>query len=437
MWPRPGGFFTSASPSPAPQLGGVPGFRDLLPLEAEILREAQESLLGEMRRWGYRHVITPLVESMDVLDLGLGLEQRRRLFKFTDGRGDVVALVGERTVPVARLVAGKLRTAALPLRLCYAGPVLSTDEGRFQHRRETYQVGAELIGASGPVADAEVIALAARCMEATGIRRYQLDVGHAEFFHGIMDAVRLPDDVKSSVRAALAARDFVTLESLLEDTPLKSAEHELLLRFPALRGGPEILQAAGGLVRNRRSEAALAELAQVRELLVGHGLGAVVGLDLGAIRDFDYYTGVIFEGYGPELGRPVAQGGRYDRLLARFGRPAPATGFVVQLDLVWELLSGAVRPPALPRIDAAVAWTGSGLESAMRLGSTLRLFGMRAVVDTEARRDREARAWWRGVGAENLIQCRGAATVAWTARGGRTRSLPPGPGAARFAGALA
>ena len=76
-----------------PQLGGVPGFRDLLPLEAEILREAQESLLAEMRRWGYRHVITPLVENMDVLDLGLGVEQRRRLFKFADGRGDMVALV--------------------------------------------------------------------------------------------------------------------------------------------------------------------------------------------------------------------------------------------------------------------------------------------------------------------------------------------------------
>src|SRR5260370_36832797 len=73
----------------------------------------------------------------------------------------------------------------------------------------------------------------------------------------------------------------------------------------------------------------------------------------------------------------------------------------------------------------------------MRLGSTLRLFGMRAVVDTEARRDREARAWWRALGAENLIQCRGASSVAWTARRGRTRSLPPEQVAARLAGALA
>ena len=419
-----------------PQLGGVPGFRDLLPLEAEILREAQESLLAEMRRWGYRHVITPLVENMDVLDTGLGLEQRRRLFKFTDARGDVVALVGERTVPVARLVAGKLRSAALPLRLCYSGPVLSTDEGRFQQRRETYQVGAELIGASGPVADAEVIALAARCMEATGIRRYQIDVGHAEFFHGIMDAVKLPDEVKAAVRHALVARDFVALESLLEGTPLKSAEHELLLRFPALRGGPEILEAARGLVRNRRSEAALSELAHVRELLVAHGIGDVVVLDLGAIRDFDYYTGVIFEGYGPDFGRPIAQGGRYDALLARFGRPAPATGFMIQLDLVSEMLTRSQRPPVLPRIDAALAWNESGLSTALRLGSTLRLFGMRAVVDTQARSQAEAKAWWRAIGAANLVHCRSEATVSWSSDGQRTRSLPPEQVAGRLAGGV-
>ena len=401
------------------------------------MREAQESVLKEMRRWGYRHVITPMVESTDVLELGIGAEQRRRLFKFADARGEVLALVGERTVPVARLVAGKLRGSPLPLRLCYAGPVLSTDEGRFQQRRETYQVGAELIGAPGAVADAEVIALAARCLQASGVRGYQVDVGHAEFFHGIMDAVKLPEGVKAEVRAALAVRDFVALEALLDKTPLRSAEHELLLRFPALRGGSEILQAAGGLVRNRRSERALAELAQVQELLVAHGLGEVVNLDLGAIRDFDYYTGIIFEGFGPEIGRPVAQGGRYDGLLERFGRSAPATGFVVQLDLIWEMLTRAPRPPALPRIDAAVAWSGSGLATALRLGSTLRLFGMRAVVDTQARDQVQAKAWWQAVGAANLVHCRSEATVSWTSRGKRTLRLPPEQVAGRLAGGLA
>ena len=413
----------------------MPGFRDLLPEEAEVVREAQESLLAEMRRWGYRHVITPMVENTDVLELGLGAEQRRRLFKFTDTGGDVVALVGERTVPVARLVAGKLRSTPLPLRLCYAGPVLSADAGRFHQRRETYQVGAELVGARGATSDAEVIALAARCLEAAGLREYQVDVGHAEFFQGIMDAVKLPDAVKAGVRAALAARDFVALEQLLSKTSLRSAEHDLLLRFPALRGGTEILDAAAGLVRNRRSEWALTELRRVRELLEVHGLGKVVRLDLGAIRDFDYYTGIIFEGYGPDVGRPVAQGGRYDGLLARFGRPAAATGFVVQLDLVWEMLQRSPSPPELPRIDAAVAWTDPGFETALQLGSTLRLFGMRAVVDTQAREHADAVAWSKAIGAVNLLHCTNATSVAWTAAGKRARELSPDDVASQLASA--
>ena len=440
MWPAPGGLFTdsgnaSGSVAAPTQLGGVPGFRDLLPEEAEVVRAAQESLLAEMRRWGYRHVITPMVENTDVLELGLGAEQRRRLFKFTDTGGDVVALVGERTVPVARLVAGKLRSAPLPLRLCYAGPVLSADARRFHQRRETYQVGAELVGARGATADAEVIALAARCLEAAGLRQYQVDVGHAEFFQGIMESVKLPDAVKAGVRTALAARDFVTLEYLLAQTSLRSAEHDLLLRFPALRGGTEILDAAAGLALNRRSEWALTELRKVRELLELHGLGDVVRLDLGAIRDFDYYTGIIFEGYGPDVGRPVAQGGRYDGLLARFGRPAAATGFVVQLDLVWDMLQRGPRPPALPRLDAAVAWTEAGFETALHLGSTLRLFGMRAVVDTQSRDQTDALAWSRAIGAVNLLHCTGRAAVAWTAPRRKPRKVSPDDVAAQLAAA--
>ncbi|TME15355.1 MAG: ATP phosphoribosyltransferase regulatory subunit [Chloroflexi bacterium] len=407
----------------------------MLPDEAESLRAGQEAILAEMRRWGYRFVVTPTLESVDALALGLGPEQQRRLFKFADADGSLIALVGEKTIPVARLAAGQLRSAPLPLRLCYAASVVSNDGGRFANRRETHQVGAELVGAAGPAADAEVIALAVRCLDAAGLKRYQVDVGHSEFFHGLLAGLKLPAEIESGVRAALAARDFVALERLLETTPLRSAERELLLRFPALRGGREILDAAGRLVANRRSERALADLARVEELLREHGLGGQVNLDLGAIRDFDYYTGVIFEGYGADLGRPLAVGGRYDRLLERFGRPAPATGFVVHLDLVAEAIARAGGPPDLPRLDAAVAWSAAGLPVALKLGSSLRLFGMRAVVDTESRSLAAARRWRGQVGAQSLVHCGGAGPVTWAA-GSRTRRLPPEQVVAQIVGAL-
>jgi ATP phosphoribosyltransferase regulatory subunit len=396
------------------------------------VRVTQEAVLAEMGRWGYRYVVTPTLESVDSLALGLEAEQLRRLFKLTDSDGSVLALVGERTVPVARLAAGKLRSAPLPLRLCYAGPVLANDPARFTQRRETHQVGAELIGASGSVADAEVIAMAVRCLDAAGLRDYQVEVGHSEFFQGLLDGMEMPFEAKASVKWALSRRDFVALEALLETTSLEGAERGLLLRFPALRGGPEILEAAGSLVRNRRSEGALKELSRVYELLVTHGLGEAVSLDLGAIRDFDYYTGVIFEGYGPDLGRPVAQGGRYDRLLARFGRPAPATGFMIHLDLVGELLARAGEGPALARLDAAVAWTQPGLETALRLGAQLRMFGMQAVVDTEARELASAREWSRELSARHLVHAADELTALETGDG-RVDRLRPEQVVARIA----
>jgi ATP phosphoribosyltransferase regulatory subunit len=399
------------------------------------MRATQEAVLAEMRRWGYRYVVTPTLESLDVLSLGLEADQRRRLFKLSDADGSMLALVGERTVPVARLAAGKLRAAPLPLRLCYAGAVLTNDPDRFTRRREAYQVGAELLGASGPVADAEVIAMAVRCLDAAGLRDYQVDVGHSEFFKGLMDGLELPVDTKSGIKEVLSQRDFVGLETLLESTPLKSAEHELLLRFPALRGKADILDAAGGLVRNRRSEQALEELSQVHTLLGAYGLGEAVNLDLGAIRDFDYYTGVIFEGYGQDLGSPLAQGGRYDRLLQRFGRPAAATGFMIHLDLLGQGLRRSGRTPELTRLDAAVAWSAAGLPSALRLGASLRLFGMRTVVDTQRRGLASARGWADSLAARNLLHLDGRGLVGWLPAGGRLKRLPAEQVVARLAGA--
>ncbi len=410
--------------SPLPTPLDAPDLPDLIPDAAEAMRATQESVLGEMRSWGYQLVATPTLERVETLAQGLDADEIRRLFKLTDRDGSVLALVGERTIPVARLVGGRLRAVPLPMRLCYAGTVLTNDGGRFTHQREWRQAGAELLGAAGPVADAEVIALAARCLRAAGLEGWQVDVGHAEFFLGLLDGIDAEHEVKQTIHAILARRDFVALERFLEQTPLRSAEQELLLRFPGLRGGPEILDAAANLVGTRRSARALEELATVYRLLQAYDLGEGLRLDLGAIRDFEYYTGVILEAYLDALGRPLVQGGRYDNLLARFGRPAAATGFVLNLDLVGDALRRRVEAPTLTRLDAVVAWSQAGLDGALRLGATLRLFGLRAIVATESQSLSAARAWGRAAGARDVLHVGGGAGVRWVDPQGAVRRVP-------------
>jgi ATP phosphoribosyltransferase regulatory subunit len=381
--------------------GRPPGFVDLLPAQAEWRRELEQTILGGFGGWGYRVLETPTVEFLSTVEVGMQPEAVRRLFKVADGDGRMLALVGERTVPVARVVAGQLRQAPLPLRLCYLGP---TFEGHPApgRSRQGLQAGAELVGAAGPAADAEVVALAVEALSACGVQDFQVEVGHVGFFGGIMEG--LGDEQRMLVMDALAGRDLVELEAALAQTELRAAEQELLLRFPALRGGPEILDAAGQMVDNPTSADALGRLAEVYRLLQAHGAGARVNLDLGAVRDFDYYTGVIFEVFAPGLGIPLAAGGRYDGLLQRFGYPQPATGVVVFLDRVQGLMHGE-RPAS--RRDTVLVGFSSDPAAAAAAAARRRADGGIAVLELEPCGEGRLRERALELGLSRAVLCDG------------------------------
>ncbi|HEX7624532.1 MAG TPA: ATP phosphoribosyltransferase regulatory subunit, partial [Anaeromyxobacteraceae bacterium] len=84
----------------------------------------------------------------------------------------------------------------------------------------------------------------------------------------------------------------------------------------------------------------LAEMEAALALARRRGLREVA-VDLGEVRGLGYYTGITFAGYAPGAGSAVATGGRYDGLLARFGRPDPAIGFAVDLEFATQALERA------------------------------------------------------------------------------------------------
>ena len=385
--------------------GRPTGFVDLLPGQAQRRRELEQTILRGFAGWGYRLLETPAIELLSTVEMGMQPEAARRLFKLADADGRMLALVGERTVPVARVVAGQLRQAPLPLRLCYLG---ATFEGHPSpgRSRQGLQAGAELVGAGGPAADAEVVALAVEALTACGVEDFQVEVGHVGFFGGIMDG--LGELQRMLVLDALAGRDLVELEAALAQTELRAAEQELLLRFPALRGGPEILEAAGRMVDNPVSAAALSELTEVHRLLQAHGAGERVNLDLGAVRDFDYYSGVIFEVFAPGLGIPLAAGGRYDGMLQRFGYPQPATGVVVFLDRVQSLMQGE-RP--LTNAEAVLVGHTGDPAAAAATAARLRKAGGIAILDVEPTDEAGLRERAVGRGFGRALLCRGDSEV--------------------------
>jgi len=128
------------------------------------------------------------------------------------------------------------------------------------------------------------------------------------------------------------------LEKILSFEDIKDREKEFILKIPTLRGGKEILIEAEKMVDNKLSLSALKKIEEVYSLLRDYGLEEYILIDLGIIRNYDYYTGIIFEGYTDYLGFPVCGGGRYDNLCSKFGENLPSTGFAIGIERLATIL---------------------------------------------------------------------------------------------------
>jgi ATP phosphoribosyltransferase regulatory subunit len=370
----------SAQQSPA--RGRAGGFADWIGAAAQRRRAVTEAFVDTFAAWGYEYLATPLVEPLETVAAGVGGGRQAQLFRFMDADGGLLALVGERTVSVARVVATQLQGAPLPLRLCYAGPVLFNRAPLGGRRREAMQAGCELIGHPGLAADAECIAVAAAALERAGIAGVQIDVGHADFVPSLLDSAGLDAESRERVAVALSRRDLVAVEDALSGTSAGDAERDLLLAFPTLRGGREILDTAGARLTDPRPHRVLTDLAELWGVLDRHGITGSVHLDLGAVRDWDYYTGPTFELFSADLGFPLGSGGRYDRLLAAFGADAPATGFVLHVDRCCDaLMRGAGEDGAAAALRLGYPAERAG--EAAALAARLRDAGLPVALDLE------------------------------------------------------
>jgi len=352
-----------------------PGVRDYLPVAAARRRGLAATAAAEIERWGYRGIITPLYEYAEVLDRGMGAAVSAMRF-VEPASGEVVALRPDLTPQVARLVATRMHDEPGPVRLYYQGSVVRLDGGR----REIFQIGVELIDAPQPGGDLEVVALAEAALGALGIADYTVDLGHAAVVRAALSELGLDDEAMAALQLALMRKDGAAVASLATLTRVSDARKQLLCALPSLYGGPDVLGRARALVENAEARAAIDEL----ELLCAR-LGALapaerLSIDLGEVRGFDYYTGTRFALYAEGVGGALASGGRYDGLVARYGRPARAAGFALDVDRTAELLK--LRGVPAPRQAGGVLVAGEPVAAA-RAAAELRQKGERAVLDLD------------------------------------------------------
>lgn len=345
------------------------GFRDILPTEARELRAIERALSDSFTTHGYVPLEPPMVEHADSESVLAG----DRLMRFLDRDGDLVVLRPDITTAVARLVAQRYHDATGALRLAYFAPVFREQPAMLGAEREYAQAGVELVGPSGPLADAEVLALLAESLSRCGLRGTSIEVGHVGVVHRLFDDLTV--DAREVVFADLRRGDRVGAFTHAREAGMSDAAVERAHTALAARGRDiESVDVDG--VRELREVIHLA-----RELHQGEPLWGVPNLSL--MPELPYYTGVVFEALHPQSGFPIATGGRYDLLLGAFGAPRPATGFAINVPRLHLALFASGWRPSRERALVSLI-PGSDPREAARLAARLRSKGVAVAIGAVA-----------------------------------------------------
>lgn len=320
--------------------------RDLLFSECEMLRGVRERLSALFRESGYGEVMTPPLEYYAVFDSFYGQIAPERMLKITDGANRLICMRPDCTVPIARLVASKLSSHQPPFLLFYDQQIFSAPKEHAGKSAECWQVGVERIGEAAQTGalpgapsgagdlpgegDLAILRLASKSLSAFG--NFSLDIGEIGFFRALLLELSAPEPVKVAVRAAVMQKNEPELCRLL--APFwKQEAARVLSQLPFLAGGGSVIERALALTKNPKAAAALTGLSQLLTALRADGLTGVT-VDLGLVSQSEYYTGLLFHGFIDGVGEPVLSGGRYDQMLAQFGRDLPAVGFGVNASLI-------------------------------------------------------------------------------------------------------
>ncbi len=353
------------------------GLRDDLPPDAEFEAGVIERLLATFAAFGYERVKPPLIEFEESLIAGPGAALAPQMFRLMDPISQ--RMMGVRvdiTPQIARIARSRLARAPRPLRLSYAGQVLRVRGNQLRPERQFAQAGAELVGALGPSAEAEVVELAAEALGALGVAGLSIEFCTPTLVPEVCRALGLDDETSARARRALDAKDAAGVAALGE--PGAALFSGLLA---AAGPAPAALEA---LDRLDLPEAARAMRAGLGDLVARVGAARpelAMTVDPGEFRGFEYQSGVSFALFARGVRGELGRGGRYE-----LDGGEPAVGFTLYLDSLLRALeqpsppSRLYLPFATPPAEASrlrgEGWrTIRGLEPEPDLASEARRLG--------------------------------------------------------------
>lgn len=316
------------------------GVRDIYNEECEKKLELQDRLHKALKRHGYHSIQTPTFEFFDIFGKEVGTIPSSELYKFFDREGNTLVLRPDITPSIARSAAKYFMDEEMPIRLSYMGNTFINNHSYQGRLKESTQLGAELIGDDTVDADAEMIAMAIDALKSSGLKDFQISVGHVEFFRGLMEAAGLSEEQEEVIRELIANKNFFGVEEEISDCSMNQNLKELFGMLGTIYDNVASFEEAKTYAADYpRVYKAIRRLEDLDAVLKIYGVDKYVTYEFGMLSSYHYYTGVIFAGYTYGSGEPVVKGGRYDKLLTYFGKDAASIGFAIVVDQLMAAIS--------------------------------------------------------------------------------------------------
>ena len=353
------------------------GVRDIYNEEYEKKVILENELCQILKNYGYHSIQTPTFEFFDIFSKEIGTTPSNELYKFFDREGNTLVLRPDITPSIARAVAKYFMDEDMPIRLCYMGNTYINNSSYQGRLKEVTQLGCELIGDATIDADAEVIAMVVQCMMASGLKDFQVQIGQVDYFNGLVEEAGIDEEIQEQLRELIENKNYFGVDELLTSLNINDKTKKSFLGMADLFGGFDVLSKAKENTDNEKSLKAVERLEKLYKVLEYYKLEEHVSFELDMLGHYKYYTGIIFRAYTYGTGDAIVTGGRYDNLIAQFGKDAPSVGFAIVIDRLMLALSSQKIEVELPEGQTIILYEQEKQQDAISAACKLRVQGIR------------------------------------------------------------
>ncbi len=379
------------------------GTRDFKPDEMIKRRYVEEEMRKIFTSFGYKEIQTPTFETLELFTAKSGDSVIEEIYSFKDKGGRDLALRPELTAPVIRFYNDSLQMNPKPLKLFYFGNCYRYDRPQKGRYREFTQAGCEIIGTDTPEAVSELIAMAYKILENTGLKNINLNIGNLKILQAIFKKLDISKDQQKYIIPLIDKSLYEELFDALVDFKIDSKEANLLIKILDTSNVDEI----SDFIKN--DEEALEELEKLEKII--YYLKEIFkvknfNVKMSIVRGLDYYTGTVFEIEAPKLGaeKQICGGGVYELIETFGGRKTPQAGFAIGFDrTILVLETEKFKFPELKTDIYVIPVTKDMAENALEITEILRKEKIQTDIDLLSRGMGKSMKYASSINAKKVV----------------------------------